>query len=692
MMKIHLKKLLVNPWTALLTLALILSIRIADPSFVESIRLRYFDTLVTSKATETIGVSVVNIDEKALEKYGQFPFPRDVYAKLIRDLYSRNAGLVVFNILTPDADRMGHDREYVQALRQYPVILPAVGSTTNRNAARNPGSVIIGPYGLDAFVTYPGIVANQSSIESAAAGVGLVNTLPEVDGVVRRMPMVAAYNGKLYPSLAMEVLRVAAADSTFQVKINENGVEKMRIPKFGPIATDSLSRVWVDWSLVPSKYSLTDLPKDFEGEIVIVGVSAQGLSNPVATSLGEMLPQDLQAAVLGTVIANRDRPAITRPDWADGAEILALVVAGIVLLFLTRWTYVGLLSGIGIVGISIFGSRLLFSNYLFLFDATMVASGTILVMLHAYGVKFVSEFLQKQQIKKQFGSYVNPTIVERLQKNPDLIKLGGERKELSIVMTDLRGFTTLGESFGDDVEGLTQIMNDYMTALSVPVLKNDGTLIKFIGDASLHVHGAPLDDTRHAYTAVKTAQQMIKAIEEFNKELTAGGRPPVGMGAGVNTGETLIGNIGSKEKFGYDVLGDSVSTAARLEGQTKSYGVLLIIGPNTNEIVKDEIFTLELDNIAVKGKTVGLRIYTPLEIYDANSASEYIMARETHDAMLVAYRAQQFDKAIEMCHSLMGEFDGQMDHSYELWIERCREMKKVTLPADWDGIFRATSK
>ena len=448
------KKLLVSPWTALLTLALILSIRIADPSFVESIRLRYFDTLVTSKATETIGVSVVNIDEKALEKYGQFPFPRDVYAKLIRDLYSRNAGLVVFNILTPDADRMGHDSEYVQALRQYPVILPAVGSTTNRNAARNPGSVIIGPYGLDAFVTYPGIVANQPSIESAAAGVGLVNTLPEVDGVIRRMPLVAAYNGKLYPSLSMEVLRVAAADSTFQVKINETGVEKMRIPKFGPIATDSLSRVWVDWSLVPSKYSLTDLPKDFEGEIVIVGVSAQGLSNPVATSLGEMLPQDLQAAVLGTVIANRDRPAISRPDWADGAEIIAIIIAGVVLLFLTRWVYVGLGSVVVISGAAIAGGYYGYSHYAYLFDVTAFVSAVLLVSLHAYGVKFVSEFLQKQQIKKQFGSYVNPTIVERLQKNPELIKLGGERKELSIVMTDLRGFTTLGESFGDDVDDL----------------------------------------------------------------------------------------------------------------------------------------------------------------------------------------------------------------------------------------------
>jgi adenylate cyclase len=234
-------------------------------------------------------------------------------------------------------------------------------------------------------------------------------------------------------------------------------------------------------------------------------------------------------------------------------------------------------------------------------------------------------------------------------------------------------------------------MNDYMTALSVPVLKNDGTLIKFIGDASLHVHGAPLDDPDHAHTAVVTAQQMIKAIEDFNKELVASGRPPVGMGAGVNTGETLIGNIGAKTKFGYDVLGDSVSTAARLEGQTKGYGVLLIIGPNTNEQVQDRIFTLELDNIAVKGKTVGLRIYAPLILYPG-SHGDYEMARQTHDEMLQEYRAQHFETALEMCDCLIGEFDGQMDHYYEIWKERCYEMKLQKLPRDWDGIFRATSK
>ena len=686
-----LKKIITSPWTALITLALIVGIRIADPMFVESVRLRYFDTLVISKPTEIIGVSVVNIDEKAIEKYGQFPFPRDVYGKLIRDLYSRNAGLVVFNILTPDLDRMGRDSAYIQALKQYPTVLPSMGSTTSRNVARNPGSVVIGPHGLDVFVTYPGIIANQPGIESAAAGIGIVNTLPEVDGVIRRMPMVVAHNGKLYPSLAMETLRVAADDSTFQVKINENGVEKMRIPKFGPVSTDSLSRIWIDWSLAPERYSLTDLPKDFDGEIVIVGVSAQGLANPVATSLGEMLPQDLQASVLGTVIANRDRPAITRPDWADGAEIVTLIVLALVLLFLSRWVYVGLVTSLVIlIGIVPF-SHYLYITYSTLTDATLVVGGLLVVLLHSYGVKFVSEFLQKQQIKKQFGSYVNPTIVERLQQHPELIRLGGEKKELSIVMTDMRNFTALGESYGEaGVEDFTRVMNSYMTALSVPILKNDGTLIKFIGDASLHIHGAPIDDPDHACRAVQTALDMIEAVKGFNLSLAELGKPPVGMGAGVNTGEIVVGNIGAKTKFGYDVLGDSVSIAARLEGQTKGYGVLCIIGPSTYEQVKDTYLCLELDNIAVKGKTVGLQIYTPLGLRNELNISKG--DEQMHAAMLALYRQQKFDNAIKFCMDLMDRFNGAMDHYYEIWIERCIEMKTRELPKDWDGVFVATTK
>jgi adenylate cyclase len=671
-----LKKILTSPWTALLTLALVLGLRIADPAFVESVRLRYFDTLITTKPAEITGVHVVNIDEKALERYGQFPFSRDRYADIIRDLYARNAGLVVFNILTPDRDRMGRDVAYVAALQKYPTVLPSIGSTQGRNNPRQPGSVTIGPYGLDAFVTYPGIIANIPPVESAAAGVGITNTLPEIDGVVRRMPMVVAVDGRLYPSLAMEVMRVAAGDSTFQVKINELGVEKMRIPQFGPVATDSLSRIWIDWSLQPERHSLMNLPDNFDGEIVIVGVSAAGLANPVATAQGEMLPQDLQAAVLGTVIANRDRPVIARPNWMDGAEILLLATLACVLIFLTRWTYVGIFTGVVVLGVCIPVSRFVYTSHSWLTDGTLVVGGLVLVLLHAYGVKFVSEFLQKQQIKKQFGSYVNPTIVERLQQHPELIRLGGEKKQLTVVMTDMRNFTALGESYGEaGVEDFTQVMNSYMTALSVPILKNDGTLIKFIGDASLHIHGAPLDDPDHAYRAVQTALEMIEAVKGFNAELAALGKPPVGMGAGINTGEIVVGNIGAKTKFGYDVLGDPVSLAARLESQTKGYGVLLIISESTANQVAGRFPLWELDNIAVKGKTEPVRIFAVEP------------ETEQHRVFIESYYDGQWDRALNMI-AVCKNVAPKMEKYYDSMAERLTQ----GVPDTWNGYYVATAK
>lgn len=666
------KKILLSPWTAILTLILITGVRISDPSFVESIRLRYFDTLIISKPVSENNIFTVNIDESALDMYGQWPFKRDIYASIIQSLYDRNAGLVVFNVLMPEEDRQGGDNDLKKTLSTYPVILPNIPADISKNVARKPGSVVIGSDYLDRIIQYPGIIANIASIENSAAGVGTVNTLPEIDGVNRRMPLVVAVHDKLYPAISLETLRVAAGDSTFQIKLNEFGVEKMRIPKFGPITTDNLGRIWIDWSQSSNSSSLSNLPIDFNGAIVIVGPTAAGIGNPIPTAKGAVFPHEAQASVIGTMINN---VVIQRPDYADGVEILSMIACCILLLILARWLYIGLGSVIILAVGSIFLSQYLFKEYLYLIDITSFVVAIVLVSLHAYGVKFVSEYFQKQQIKKQFGSYVNPTIVERLQRNPELIKLGGERKELSIVMTDLRGFTTLGESFGDDVEGLTQIMNDYMTALSVPVLKNDGTLIKFIGDASLHVHGAPLDDVNHAKTAVRTAQQMIKAIEDFNVELTAKGRPPVGMGAGVNTGETLIGNIGSKEKFGYDVLGDSVSTAARLEGQTKSYGVLLIIGPNTAELVRDEIPVMELDCIAVKGKTIGLKIYTPEQ-----STSD-------HEKFIDLYYKGQWKKAVAIIPNCI-----EANPNMEGYYHKMEERLLTGVPSNWTGTYVATSK
>ena len=686
------KKILLSPWLAIATLALLLLVRIADPSFIESVRLRYFDTLITSQQAKDVPVYTVNIDEATLDKLGQFPFPRDMYADIIKELYKREAGLVVFNVLMPEKDRFGKDAVLGETLKKYPVVLPTLGSEKQKNTNHGSPAQAIGmdPKGL--VVEYPGFISNVEPQESLAAGVGVVNTFPEIDGVVRRMPMVILSQEQLHPALALETLRVAAKDPKFQVKIGDMGVEAVRVPKFGKIPTDDLGRVWIDWSATPREYSYMKLPESFDGGIVIVGLSAAGLVNPVSTAKGEVWPQYLQGAVIGTMITQSN---IQRPGYANDLEIIAILAAGILLLFLTRWTYVGLASVVVLVGGSIAGSIYAYNNLLFLFDATAFAVITTLVALHAYGIKFVSEFLQKSQIKKQFGSYVNPVIVERLQKDPSFIKLGGEKRDLTVIMSDMRNFTGLGETYGDDVVAFTNTMNRYMTAIAEPILRNNGCLIKFIGDASLHVHGAPIQeeqDPDHVLAGVRTGLEMLHAVELFNIELTKEGKPLVGCGLGINTGQTLIGNIGSKDRFGYDVLGDSVSLTARLEGQTKNYGVLIIISEFTQARVGDNYFTIPLDCIAVKGKTIGVNIFTVFYNPDVTVAADWIMAREHHELMLEYYRRQQWDKAIELCQELTGEFDSKMDHYYELWIERIAEMRTRNLAADWDGTYRATSK
>jgi adenylate cyclase len=683
-----LKKILTSPWTALLTLALIISIRIADPVFVESIRLRYFDTLITSKETTVNNIVTVNIDEGSLDKYGQWPLPRVEYSRLIRDLYQRGAGLVVLNVLMPETDRTGGDSQLGKALKEYPVVLGSIPAQKTKNEPRNPGSAVLGPEWLDQIITYPGLIANVPLLENAAAGVGIVNTLPEVDGVNRRLPLIVTVDGKLYPSLAMETLRVAAGDSTFQVKLFEGGVEKMRIPKFGPVATDNLGRIWIDWSQASRSVSMLDLPKDLAGAIVIVGPTAAGIANPLPTSKGAVFPHEVQAAVIGTMMNN---VTIQRPDYADGVEIIVLLAAGVLLLFLTRWVYVGLGTVVALSMGGVAVSMYAYSQYLYLFDATVFVSGILLVALHAYGVKFVSEFLQKQAIKKQFAGYASPTVVRLLQENPDLIKKG-VKKEVSILFSDLRGFTPLGESFGDDVAGLTRIMNGYMDAITQPVLDADGMIIKYIGDASMHIHNAPIEDLNHPSTAVRTGLKMLKAVDTFNRDvIVPQGRPPVGMGAGINTGLGYIGEMGSTARHSYDVLGDAVSTAARIESKCKEYGCLLLVGGATVQRCADEFFFLKIDDLAVKGKSVGVAIYTVLDP-DVTVAAEYLLAQETHNEMHSCYRQQKWDDAITLCEELKDEFDGQMKKYYSMWIERCEFQKTQILPADWNGVFIATSK
>jgi adenylate cyclase len=459
----------------------------------------------------------------------------------------------------------------------------------------------------------------------------------------------------------------------------------MRIPKFGVIPTDDLGRIWIDWSQASKSVGLTELPQDLGGAVVIVGAAAAGLSNPVATAQGSVWPQTVQAAVIGTMFNNVH---IQRPGWADMAELAAFLALSLTIIIISRWTYVGIATTIlGLVAYAVC-SWWMFTTRNVLIDATLPTVGLLLVALHTYGVKFVSEFLQKQAIKKQFAGYCSKEVVELLQKDPDLIKRG-VRKDVSVMFSDLRGFTPIGEHYGDDVAGLGKYMNGYMDAISKPILDNKGMVIKYVGDASMHIHGAPIEDPDHAKTIIRVGLEMLDAVDRYTKEMEAQGLPPAAMGWGVNSGIGFIGEMGSTDRHSYDILGDMVSTAARLEARCKAYGVLNIVGAETYNRTKNDFFYLMLDNLQPKGKSVADLIYTVLR----TNGVDYTKDKVWHDEMHDLYKAKKFDEAAAMCKTtLKGKFGGQMDKYYKIWIERCEFMKQQDLPDNWNGEFVAHEK
>jgi adenylate cyclase len=669
-------KKLLSPWFALLTLALLISVRATDPSFVQSVRLRYFDTLITSKPiTQSKQVHVVDIDDASIERLGQFPFPRTQYANIIEDLYSRGAGLVVFNLFMPDNDRFGKDAGLADTLTRHPVVLPQVATNEKQKAqAFRPGVSEIGSPAHDFTVDYPGIQPNISLFNTSATGIGVVNVLPEIDGVTRRIPMVVSSGGLLYPSITLETLRVAVGDPSFQVKSSDAGIEAVRIPKFAKIQTDPIGRIWVDWSASPIQHSLVDLPKSFDGGIVIVGLTARGLNNPVATPRGGLFPHYVQANVLETLTSGT---SISRPDWADGAEILVVIGLSILIILLSRWKY-AIIPIIGVIVSLYYGSHYTFTHYGYLVDSLFPILSLAIVYLHTYTVKFITELNAKLQIKKQFGTYLSPAMVEKLQKNPELLKLGGETRELSIMFTDVRGFTTISEHYGKDVQGLTKIMNRYMTAMTAKIIENNGTLDKYIGDAQMAFWNAPLDDKDHALNSVKTGLEMLDDLDRFNEEVTKEGIPAFGMGLGINTGSVVVGNMGSSQRFDYTCLGDSVNLASRLEGQSKNYGVRIVLGERTAQLVKDVYDVVEMDCIAVKGKTEGVKVYT------IGKTVTYM-----HDEFLKEYYRGNWKKAEGWIKEILTAGDDvTITAYYEAMLERIKE----GLPPQWDGVYRATSK
>ena len=680
----------ITHWTiAFVTAVVMILIHYGDGTIVQTARLKQFDLLQTSsEPVLSQDIAVVTIDETAIEKYGQWPWKRDVLADIIWKLREAGAGIIVMPMLFSEQDRLGGDLALAEALVENGVVIAQTGTTSG--VSRNPVPRGVAKIGdpLPFLYEWPGMLGPIPLLGENADGVGVLNTFPEIDGVVRRVPLLMRIGEDTYPAMAVEVIRVATGSPSYQIKANQGGVEAVRVPGYPIIKTDPNAQIWLRWNKQFETVSVAG--DDFsivEGKTVIIGVTAEGLGGIIATPQGAQYNYMPAAITLQTVI---DGDQIERPYWALLAELMTTAVLGIALVLLARFAPYWLV-GIKIVafsGLLVYGAHYAWTNYLYLLDITMPLATVLLVGLHAVFNRFVSEFFQKQAIKKQFAGYASPTVVRMLQENPALIK-DGMKKEVSICFSDLRGFTPLGESFGDDVKGLTRIMNGYMDSITQPILDADGMVIKYIGDASMHVHNAPIDDPEHPKTAVQTALNMLKAVENFNEHtIKPEGRPPVGMGAGVNTGLGYLGEMGSTARHSYDVLGDAVSTAARIESKCKEYGCLLLVGESTYQATKDDFFYLKVDDLQVKGKSVGLSIYTVLD----NVGPAWKGAQRKHEQMHEDYRAQRFDDAIKKCKMLHDHFDHKMQGYYDMWIERCKFQKTQDLPKDWNGVFIAQSK
>ncbi len=680
----RIKGVLLSPWLALITFALLFSVKITDPFLVESARLKFYDYLMINTPVQSEQIVVANIGEKAIEKYGQWPFPREVHAKIISDLYGRGAGIVGTTVLMPEPDRFGTDRVLADTLSKYPVVLSQTvledcGRPTNPDVRRTGVAVIGDGQATDFLPSYQCVLSNVASLQQNAAGVGVTSTLPESDGVVRRVPLLATSDGEYYPAFALEMLRVAAGDPSYQAKVNLTGVEALRIPQFDTIKTDEYGRVFVNPNYQFDSFEIGAGPlPDLSGKIVVVGVSAAGIVNPVATPSGAKMPHTVQASLLETMLKG-DTVAI--PNWAQLVDLAAFVVLALALIIVSRFKY-NIVYVAVLLGSYFYLPIYLFNSQSILFDVTFNVFAIALIYIHIYTAKYIAEYLQKQQIKKQFGTYLSPDLVAQLQKQPDLLQLGGTEQPLTIMFTDVRGFTTISEHYGKDVQGLTSIMNRYMTAMTKAILENKGTLDKYIGDAQMAFWNAPIDNPQHALDAVKTAFEMLDSLEVFNDEIKKEGVPAFGMGLGINTATVVVGNMGSDQRFDYTCLGDGVNLAARLEGQSKPYGVKLVLGPETANMVRDVYQVIELDSIAVKGKTKPADIFTVVKKKDDK-------AEHAHNLFLGLYRQGEWNRARGMALAMKPLWNGVLSDYYEMMYQR---MESQDPPKDWNGVYTATSK
>ena len=610
-------KILTHWLVAFITLSLLVFLRVQDGGLTETLRLKSFDYLQSTDAVTTSqDIVIVEIDERSIEANGQWPWPREKIAELIWQLRQNGAGMIILPILFAEEDRFGQDMPLAEALVGNGVIIGQVGTIqTNKNAVPRGVAKIGDP--MPWLFEWPGMLGPIELLGLNADGVGVLNIAPEIDGVTRRVPLIMTVGEETYPAVAIEVIRVAVGDPSYQIKAGEAGVQAVRVPGWKTIYTDKHARIWLRWNKDFPTISSADELSAVQGKVVVIGLTAEGLATTIASPSGTQYSHTPIAVSIETII-NGDN--IQRTDLADAYELIYLIVCGLLLIIASRFLHYYFVAGaILLLGAgTVYGATFAYQNYLLLFDFSWPIVTTTLVGLHSVFNRFVREFRLKQQIRKQFETYLDPRQVAILQKHPEKLKLGGERREMSFLFMDIVGFTPISEYYknNNDPEGLVAVINDYLNRMTKIVLANGGTVDKYMGDCIMAFWNAPLDCKDHAEMAVKTAIECADETQKLKRVFKQKGLPDINIGSGVNTGTCIVGNMGSDTRFDYSVVGDAVNLAARLEAQTRNYkdangNVLPLLYSSYTRDQLQNIESIEVDKIKVKGKEELVTIYKP---------------------------------------------------------------------------------
>src|SRR5215471_8212683 len=718
-------------------------LRYADPFFVRALRLIAFDNfqrLDPGPYDPKLPIRIVDIDEKSLSMIGQWPWPRTTVRDLLLALTSKGAAVVAFDVLFAEPDRTSleaivkqlppaeaaaitaaiagkpsNDEQFTAALKDTPSVLSvALGEGSSTTLPAKSGFAFAGDDPRPFLLEFNGASRNLPELENAARGIGAFNWLADRDQIVRHVALMIRLGEIFVPALSMEALRVAQGATTYLLKASNasgetafgqsTGLNHIRIGDV-EVPTDGAGGVYLKFrhlnkaAYIPAwKVLAGEVPQEeIEGRIILVGTSAPGLLDLRATPIDAAVPGiDIHAQVLEHLLTGK---FLERPDYALALEEFVILVLGIMLAFALPRVSAKSSAAIGFATIALiliggwaayrYGNLLLDPSY----PTLILGAMTAIITFYTYNTAEA----QRSQIRHAFGQYLSPSLVEQLAQSPEKLVLGGEEREMTILMSDVRGFTSISESYKDDPQGLTSLMNRLLTPLTNTIVDHEGTIDKYIGDAIMGFWNAPLDVPNHELRACAAALDMLDRLELLNQDRQREAHPgqtiaPFRIGIGLNTGRCVVGNIGSDLRFNYSVLGDAVNVAARLEGQTKFYGVSIIIGSRTAERAK-EFAILELDLITVKGKTEAQTIYALLGREDIASSSAFQELRKLWSTMLYCYRSRDWDgalEAIELCQSAEPNFD--LAALFDLYATRIKAFREVAPPLDWTGIFVAETK